>query len=368
MGDDELRGRRDPAYEPDDAGELRNEDEPSDEDGVEDTYDDDSVGAPEGKRRSPARIAVYTVLSMLLVVALVLAGFALYLNHLLDSNVRRAGLLPSASRTAKDPAAGDAVNILLLGSDSRTEDLQDSSRADVIQLVHIDSGRSSAQVIHFPRDLYVDIPGKGKNKINAAFAYGGAPLLVQTLERLLGVRVDHVAQIGFDGFKDLTNTVGGVDVNVEQPTTSGGFTFTKGTNHMSGEQALAFVRERKQLGAGDIDRGKRQQAWIQALLAKSLSRGTLTNPAKLTSMIDDTTSNLVVDDQFSTGAMRSLAISLRSLRGGDVTYLTAPFSGFDTVAGVGSIDVVDQPRMTALGTALRTDAMSSYDGRANTPG
>ncbi|KNX39520.1 transcriptional regulator [Luteipulveratus halotolerans] len=305
---------------------------------------------------------------MLLVVALVLAGFALYLNHLLDSNVRRAGLLPSASRTAKDPAAGDAVNILLLGSDSRTEDLQDSSRADVIQLVHIDSGRSSAQVIHFPRDLYVDIPGKGKNKINAAFAYGGAPLLVQTLERLLDLRVDHVAQIGFDGFKDLTNTVGGVDVNVEQPTTSGGFTFTKGVNHMSGDQALAFVRERKQLGAGDIDRGKRQQAWIQALLAKSLSRGTLTNPAKLTSMIDDTTSNLVVDDTFSTGAMRSLAISLRGLRGGDVTYLTAPFSGFDSVAGVGSIDVVDQERMASLGTALRTDRMSTYDGRANTPG
>ncbi|AKU18722.1 hypothetical protein VV02_07190 [Luteipulveratus mongoliensis] len=326
-------------------------------------------GRRRKKSRSKLKIVIYTLIAMFAVVVFAVAGFALYLNHLLDSNVRRSGLLPpNESRLSRATTAGNSQNILLLGSDSRTEDLGDSSRADVIQLVHVSDDRKTVQVIHFPRDLYVDIPGHRKNKINAAYALGGAPLLVQTMEGMLDVPIDHVAQIGFDGFKDLTNTVGGVDVNVDQATTSGHFTFTEGINHMKGDAALAFVRERHQLSEGDISRGKRQQAWIKALLTKSLKRGTLSNPTRLASMIDDTTKNLVVDNAFSTGKMRDLGFSLRGLRSSGVTFLTAPFTGFDTVNGIGSVDTVDQTKMKQLGDALRTDKVKDLPNQIANPG
>lgn len=336
--------------------------------GPDDTGTDEAGGTRRRRRRNPFAVFGFVLLGMALIVALVLGGFAVYLNHVLDSNVKRSALLPDGDRADRDPAAGDARNILLLGSDSRTEEVREGSRADVIQLVHIPADRASIQVIHFPRDLYVDIPGRGKNKINAAYAFGGAPLLVQTLEQLLDVRIDNVASIGFDGFKELTNTLGGVDVNVRQASVSDGHTFTPGRQHMDGDTALAFVRERKQLARGDIDRGVRQQAWIKAIMDKTARTGTLANPAKLSGMVGDVARNLVVDESFSTGDMRGLALSLRNVRGGDVGFLTAPYSGFSSVAGVGSVDVVDQPRMTALGTALRTDRMSTVDGQSRDPG
>lgn len=307
------------------------------------------------------------MLALVLLVVGGLGGFALYLNHVVDSNVRRGGLLPD-DQGRPEPGAGSSRNILLLGSDSLTDQLRDGARADVIQLVHVADDRSSMQVVHFPRDLYVDIPGHGKNKINAAYAYGGAPLLVKTLEQLLGVRIDHVAVTGFAGFKELTDTVGGVDVRVEQASTSGGVRFTPGVMHMDGETALAFVRERKQLREGDLDRGRRQQAWMKALLEKSASTGTLSNPARLAAMIGDTTRNLVVDESFTTGRIRELAWSLRGVRGSDVSFITAPITGFDTVKGAGSVDVVDQAGIRRLGQALREDDTAALAALSRTPG
>lgn len=322
----------------------------------------------EGKRRNPLVVALLVLLTMALIVAVALGGFALYLTNKFDNNVTRSSLLPDGDRATRAASAGNAQNILLLGSDSRTQELRSGARADVIQLVHVPNDRKSLQVIHFPRDLYVDIPGRGKNKINAAYAFGGAPLLVQTLEQLLGVRIDNVAAIGFDGFKELTNTVGGVQVNVDQPSTSQGYTFTPGTMQMNGDQALAFVRERKQLAGGDIDRGKRQQAWMKGLMSKTLNTGTLTNPVKLSGMVDDVSQNLVVDESFSTGDMRSLAFSMRGVRQADITFMTAPYSGFSSVRGIGSIDVVDEPRMKQLGQALQEDTMTTLPGQITNPG
>lgn len=349
-------------------------------DDADETYDEDGGDVDggsrrarrrrrrEGKRRNPLVVALLVLFTMALIVAVALGGFALYLTNKFDNNVTRSSLLPDGERATRAASAGDAQNILLLGSDSRTKELRSGARADVIQLVHVPNDRKSLQVIHFPRDLYVDIPGRGKNKINAAYAFGGAPLLVQTLEQLLGVRIDNVAAIGFDGFKQLTNTVGGVQVNVDQPSTSDGYTFTPGTMQMNGDQALAFVRERKQLAGGDIDRGKRQQAWMKGLMSKVLNTGTLTNPVKLSGMVDDVSKNLVVDESFSTGDMRSLAFSLRGVRQADITFMTAPYSGFSSVRGVGSIDVVDEPRMKQLGKALQEDTMTTLPGQITNPG
>ena len=178
-------------------------------------------------------------------------------------------------------------------------------------LIHVPEDPSSIQMIHFPRDLYVDIPGHGKNKINASYAFGGEPLLVQTMENLLKVRIHHVARTDFDGFEKMTDAVGGVRVYAEEGSDGSGnggpVVIQEGWNELNGEEALAFVRERYTLSEGDISRGRRQLAFIKALLLKAISGETITNPLTVAKFTDAATENLVVDQDLSIGAMRDYA-------------------------------------------------------------
>lgn len=339
--------------------------------GVSAGTDVDPTEAPaRRKQRRPAgklKVALLTLASIVGILVLAAGGFALYLNHLLDTNIKHGAILPTGSQPPRDPAAGDAQNILLLGSDSRDQELGAGSRSDVIQLVHISDDRSRVDVVHFPRDMYVDIPGHGMNKINAAYSYGGAPLLVQTMENILGLRIDHVAQIDFQGFADLTDTLGGVDLYAPQSFDEDGFgNWSKGWHHMDGQQALGFVRERHQLAQGDLDRGRNQQAWIKAVLTKTLAAETLLNPVKLTNAISDVTRFTTVDESFDSSTIRSLALSLRGVRGDDLHFKTAPISGFKNIGGQ-DVDIVDQKLLTQLGTALSTDRMSTYTEGTNVP-
>jgi len=354
----------------DNEGDGRDAASSADERGAAET----AAATPTGRRRrrrkaGRLKVALLTLLSLLLIVVLVAVGFGLYLNHMLGSNVRRYALLPTdKAGPTRQVSAGNAQNILLLGSDSRDpSNMRDNGRSDVIQLVHISDDYKSIQVIHFPRDLYVSIPGHGKNKINAAYAFGGTPLLVTTLQNLLDVHIDHVAQIGFTGFAKVTDELGGVDVYVAQAFDEKGYGhFTQGYHHMNGDQALGFVRERHQLKEGDIDRGRDQQAWIKAVLNKTLKAGTLLNPIKLTNILDDITRWTVVDNDMTTAYMRNTALKLRNIRGNDVTFFTAPFTGFGYNKVAGDIDIVDTAGMKELGHALATDTMDTYKGTQNT--
>jgi LCP family protein required for cell wall assembly len=332
----------------------------------------DNPPAPEPKKRSRLRrtLAVLVALVVLVVVGGG-AAYVVFLNHTVSKNVKHQALLPTpgvsgaAPAPTKKPVAKEAQNILFIGSDARAG--LAGARSDVIVLMHIASNRKTVTLVHFPRDLYVSVPGHGKDKINAAFAYGGSPLLVQTLQDLVGVPIDHVAIVDFEGFKNMTDAVGGVNVYVEEPSSNLGYTFAKGYQEMGGAEALAFVRERKDLSEGDISRGRRQQAFIKALMLKSLSRNVLTNPVKLAQFVDAGTANLTVDDAFTVSKMRSEAVSLRNLRGADIAFVTAPFSGFGTSPVGGSIDVVDEAGMRTLGQALQDDAMNTYQDVTHTP-
>jgi len=318
------------------------------------------------RERRRNRKVLVAALVLLLVPVLVVGGYLGWLNHIITDNVKQATLLPDAGTrpTGKD---GDVVaqpeangtNYLLIGNDARPGDT--GSRSDVMVLVHVPEDRRDVTLIHFPRDLWVPIPGRGEAKLNAAYAYGGAPLLVKTMQNLLGIEIDHVAMVGFEGFKAMTDAVGGVDVNVEEASEGDGKVFPKGMMHMDGETALVFVRQRYQLSEGDISRGKRQQAFIKALMLKALSRETLTNPLQLKDFLDAATSNLTVDQNLDASTMRSEAFAMRHIRGGDVRFITAPFSGFGTSADGQSIDVVDDARMTQLGEAIRTDELETYE-------
>ncbi|WP_345207735.1 LCP family protein [Fodinibacter luteus] len=318
---------------------------------------------PTEERRRNRRGTRRVLIVLATVVALVLGGivaFVGYLGYRVNDNITQEDFLPENRPpvTAPDgtdvPETGIGTNFLVLGADTRPGD---AGRSDVIVLVHVPEDASTVQMIHFPRDLWVDIPGRGKDKINAAYAYGREPLLVATMEQLLGIRIHHVARTDFEGFQRMTDAVGGVRVYAEEGGSDG---IVEGWNDLDGEQALAFVRERYTLSEGDISRGRRQLAFIKALFLKATSPENITNPLAVARFADAATENLVVDQGLSIRAMTDYAVSLRDIRGGDVVFATAPFSGFGTSPGGASIDVVDEEKMAELGEALRTDTMDEY--------
>lgn len=324
--------------------------------------------------RSGTKKALIALGVILLVVVVAVAGFVGYVGYTVNDNITQGDFLPEDRPPVTAPdgtevaETGTGTNFLVMGADTSPGD---AGRADVIVLVHVPEDPSSIQMIHFPRDLYVDIPGRGKDKINAAYAYGREPLLVQTMEQLLGIRIHHVARTDFAGFQRMTDAVGGVRVYAEEASTdftdSGPIQITEGWNDLNGEEALAFVRQRKELDEGDISRGRRQLAFIKALFLKATSPDNITNPVTIARFADAATENLVVDKGLSIRAMTDYALSLRNIRGGDVVFATAPFSGFGTSPSGASIDIVDEAAMAELGDALRTDTMDEYGDVFVTP-
>ena len=163
------------------------------------------------------------------------------------------------------PALKRRVVLLTIGSDSGAPKFGrggavESGRADALQLVIIDTTKRKGAVVSFPRDSYVPIPGHGTNKINAAMAFGGPPLLVATFERLTGLTIDYYALTSFDGLTDIVNKVGKVQVNVDMNLRDhfAGAFLNKGKRNLTGGQALAYARARKTLPGGDFDRSRHQ--------------------------------------------------------------------------------------------------------------
>jgi LCP family protein required for cell wall assembly len=306
-------------------------------------------------------------------------GGVYYLTNQLGNEVDRipgvfAGLDESQRPTKPASGAGaDAVNILLAGSDTRsvaqttgkgatgTEWAPGAQRSDTIMILHIDGDRQHASVISIPRDSWVNIPGFGMNKINAAFSFGGPSLYVQTIEQLTGLRIDHLAVIDLQGFANLTDALGGVTIDVPRTVTNTltGQVWHAGVQKLNGKQALLYVRQRYGLPGGDFDRIKRQQYFLRQLMRQSLSAGTLANPFKFHSALSAVAKNLSVDDEFSNGEMRSLAFSLRDLRSDDVDFLTVPLLGTGT-RGAASVVLLDKKADQSLFKAVRIDDLGTW--------
>ena len=319
-----------------------------------------------GDRARPRRWIRRTVIAAIVAVGMligVVAAYLGYLNHTVTENVKHAALLPAELKaTAANPQPGQPVaatrpmTFLLIGSDERLG--EDRQRSDVIIVAHGDAARQKVYLIHFPRDLYVEIPGRrGRDKINHSYRYGGMPLLAATVNKLTGIKVDHAAQIDFERFSAMTDAVGGVDVDVEEASPPD---FVKGRMHMDGEKALLFVRQRKMLSEGDISRGRREQAFLKALMLKALSKDTLGNPMQFARFVDAATKNVTVDDDLSIADLRSEALNLRNLRGNDIVFITAPLGRFFNTSSGMSVIAPDQPRMNELGKAVMADQLNTY--------
>jgi LCP family protein required for cell wall assembly len=231
-----------------------------------------------------------------------------------------------------------------------------------MMLVHIPADHRHVYVVSLPRDSWVPIPGHGTAKLNAAFSWGGPPLLIDTVQRLTRVTVDHLAVIDWSGFKKLTDDVGGVDITVDKtvPRDKGpGGYWTAGPHHMDGAEALDYVRERHGLPRGDLDRTHRQQNFLRAVLSKLLSGGALSHPLTLKRTLDQVTSVVSVDDRLSGGALRGLVWDMRHVRSSDMVFMNAPVGGFDTIAKQ-SVVLLDPNGSAQLWEALRNDTMAGY--------
>lgn len=334
------------------------------------------VGPPRRPRPSWRRIAL-VALAVIVVLAL-LAGLGgwLYASKL-NSDLKRTDAFAGIAGGRPAAAANGSLNILLVGSDSRDPDapLDRGSewRADTLILMHLPASRDKAYLVSVPRDLYVPVPedaGAGcdsgrRAKINAAFAFGGLPLAVRTVECFTDVHIDRVVAIDFAGFKEVTDALGGVDLRVERDTKSihkPFRTFKKGVNHMNGAQALDWIRQRKQFPDGDFARMRHQQEFLRALIDKAASTGTLANPAKLVSFISATTKAVTVDESFS---LVDMALKFRSLRGDDLRFLTSPNRGSETIGGE-SVVVSDREKALSLYQAMAADKMADWVA-ANAP-
>lgn len=316
----------------------------------------------------------------LLAIVVGLAGVGLgivwWVQRSVDANIESLGdpfeSLPS--RPSAAPSVGEAatpestgvVNFLVLGSDSRisagdpSQWEAGSQRTDAMMLVQVPADREHVYVMSIPRDSWVDIPGYGEAKINAAFSYGGPSLLIETVESVTGVLVDHFVVTDFESFKALTDELGGVTLTLKSDFTHDGVTIPAGDAQLNGDQALRWVRERKSLPRGDFDRMQRQQAWMRAIAAKVRNGGVLNNPAALSSVVTTVSKSIAADDSLDAQAMTGLALSLRRLSTSDIVFFTAPYTGTGRSADGQSIIELDVPALDSLMAAWRADDLATY--------
>ncbi|MFE9626379.1 LCP family protein [Streptomyces sp. NPDC006527] len=322
-------------------------------------HDANGHGDGQRGRRSRAFKAVGLVLAGTLVVGAGAAGWAYrHLNDnitsvdidnaLGDNRPARAVTAPSPSGTASaTPLPTEAVNILVLGSDSRsgTENQElgggDSTgaRSDTAMVVHIDAGRTGATVVSIPRDTLVTrpscpLPSGGSTAVaygamfNTAYAVGGPVCAVKTVESMTNVRMDHFVEVDFSGFTKLVDALGGVTVTTVQDIDDedSRLHLAAGTHHLDGTRALALARTRHGVGDGsDLGRIGLQQTLVKALLEQVSSTDLLTTPTRLYQVADAVTGSLTTDTGLdSLAELMELGQSLRGLSAENVTTVTMP--------------------------------------------
>ena len=295
--------------------------------------------APAPRRRRHFRWGrwLLVLLAVILVALLVVAALAW-------ARVDKVQAFPSGQR----PTGGAGTNYLMVGSDGR-EQLTPAQRrelhtgkaagqrTDTILLLHVPDNGGPDVLVSLPRDSYVPIPGHGRNKLNAAFAFGGPSLLVQTVENVTGLRVDHYVQIGFLGFVDMVDSVGGVQVCPKHAMNDkkAGLHIAAGCQTVSGPTALAYVRARYSDPRGDLGRVERQREVLGAISDKATSPTTFLLPWRLGGLALAGGDSLTVDNASSPVDVARWALAMRAVAGSKGVRTTVPVANpnYQTPAG-----------------------------------
>lgn len=303
------------------------------------------------RRRWPRVLAGIASTFVLLATGAAAAGAVLY--DRLDSNINSLDTTDQlGQRPTKEVAPTEPINILVMGSDSRTGKGNskkygnannagiEGQRSDTTILFHVSGDRSRALGMSIPRDSLVTLPmcknkqgqlqGGYTGRFNEAFDIGGPGCTIKAVEELTAIYVDHFVVVDFNGFKRMVDAVDGVEICLERPVNDyhSRLNLPAGKQTISGEDALAFVRARETLGDGsDIQRIQRQQDFISSMIRKVTSAGVLTNPIKLFNLLDAGTKSLTTDKNLaSLQSIQSIAESMVEIRPSDITFVTVPFT------------------------------------------
>lgn len=315
------------------------------------------AGTPRRRRRRPVLLFIG-----LLVVAW-LAFMVLTPLHAW-SQVTKVDTAPEGER----PAGGKGYNYLLVGSDSR-EGLTDEQkkeyatgsaegrRTDSIILVHVPQGGGKPALISVPRDSFVPIPGKDSNKINAAFAFGGPKLLVNTVEQVTDLRIDGYVEIGFAGFASVVDSLGGVDLCVKFPMDDkkAGINLEKGCQTLDGKNALGYVRARYSDPRGDIGRADRQRQFLAAIMKKAATPSTVLIPTRYWGFTHASAEGLIVGEDTSVVDAGRVMMAMRAVSRDEGLSLVVPIQSENYQTSAGSAVKWNTERAKALFTMLRND-------------
>jgi len=310
---------------------------------------------PRPRRRRGKRIAGV----ILVVLLLILGGLWFYI----DSSVQRVNAITDYDGR---PAQGTGTNWLIVGSDSRqgltdaqatqlhTGTASDVSggRTDTIILVHLPDNSTKPTMVSLLRDSLVSIPGHGKDKINAAYAYGGPQLLIQTVEQATGLRIDHYAEIGLGGFASVVDDVGGVTMCLPQAVDDAyaGINLPAGCQNLNGANALGYVRSRHAFATSDFARTEHQREFLGALANRIASPAVLLNPFDWVPLLVDLPKALTVDQGDHLQNLLALGWAMRGISSGGVVTTAVPTSGSS-----GGDLLWDKAKASDLFTDLNTD-------------
>jgi LCP family protein required for cell wall assembly len=315
---------------------------------------------PVPPKRPKRRRHVMRWIGLVVAIAVLAAGGYVFFNY--QRFVSGVNQVDAIDDSGDDAFDGTDQNILLVGDDHRPDGASDAQLAqlgttsdgggtstDTMMVMHIPADGSSATLISFPRDSWVDVPGFGKNKLNAAFSLGGgnddpaggARLLISVIEGMTGLHIDHYVRVSLLGFYNIAEALGPIDVCLNNAVSDRYSTLNlpAGVSTLNAQQALAFVRQRHGLPRGDLDRQVRQQYFLSVEARKILSAGTLLNPFKLGEVLDAVSGAIETDDGLN---FIDLATQMKGLSADNITTATIPILGTPTITvGGSSLSIVE---------------------------
>jgi LCP family protein required for cell wall assembly len=346
-------------------------------------------GGGGGARLTGYRLLGRSVGVVVSAALLLLSGYVWLTYRNIDAGVHRLKVAVNVAPSGKKDIDGSAQNILLVGVDDRSnmtaQQVQQlkvgrdggSLATDTMMIMHVPANGAKATLISLPRDSYVNIPGHGMNKLNAAYSMGysaasgtadqkrtaGADLMLQTITDLTGLTINHYVQISFMGFYDISMAIGGVPVNLCSAVNDtvaynrsigsdggSGFHMSAGHHVLQGVTALEFVRQRHNLPNGDLDRVRRQQYFLAAAFKKVASASLL---LKLNSLGSAIQRDVYMDPGLH---LTDLARQMESLSANNIVGKTIPFDGFNNNSPVGSVEVVTPAKVQNFVQRLVADA------------